>query len=190
MSGIDLSKHHTDVRRIFHAHFSERVRRRGYDPEEVLQEVYRGILVRQQGRGRWDPSRGRGLGSYIYMCIDGITKNYHAKEQRRERLFSVGTYGYRQDDTYGHVDVASMRTLEDPSAETAMDGVMLAVDTAAAILERLDQSTPEGRIGRRYIYALVEGLSKTEARRSAGANNKVIALVEAATQEALCDLSE
>jgi DNA-directed RNA polymerase specialized sigma24 family protein len=73
-----------------YAGFGLRIARAGYDPEEVLQEVYRGILVRNQGKCPFD-RRKSSFGHYVHMVIECVLNNYHRKEQRKQRHEVMGT---------------------------------------------------------------------------------------------------
>jgi len=104
--GIDLSKHHVDVTKMFYAFFGRRCRAAGYDVEDVLQEVYKGILARNVGKCPFD-ARKSSLGHYIHMVCSGVTANYHRQQSRRAGRESVGVMDYDDDDTWSNVDVAS-----------------------------------------------------------------------------------
>ena len=80
--GIDLHKRGHEVRKLMYAGFGLRIARSGYDPEEVLQEVYRGILVRNEGKCPFDV-RKSSFGHYVHMVIECVLNNYHRKEQRK-----------------------------------------------------------------------------------------------------------
>jgi len=80
--GIDLSRRGIEVRKLLYAGFGLRMARAGYDPEEVLQEVYRGILVRNRGKCPFD-ARKSSFGHYVHMVIECILSNYHRRESRR-----------------------------------------------------------------------------------------------------------
>jgi len=82
VTGIDLAVRGVEVRRLLYAGFGFRLARAGYDPEEVLQEVYRGILVRNRGKCPFDV-RKSSFGHYVHMVIECILSNYHRKESRR-----------------------------------------------------------------------------------------------------------
>jgi DNA-directed RNA polymerase specialized sigma24 family protein len=79
--GIDLSRRGVEVRRLLHAGFGIRMARAGYDPEDVLQEVYRGILVRNRGKCPFDV-RKSSFGHYVHMVIECVLSNYHRRESR------------------------------------------------------------------------------------------------------------
>lgn len=80
--GIDLDRRGVEVRRLLYAGFGMRMARAGYDPEDVLQEVYRGILVRNRGKCPFDV-RKSSFGHYVHMVIECILSNYHRRESRR-----------------------------------------------------------------------------------------------------------
>ena len=88
--GIDLSVYHLDVRRLFYAGFSKRARGMGYDPEDVLQEVYKGILVRNNGKCPHDP-RKSSLGHYVHMVSSCILSNFNRKHSRIRNNEWLGT---------------------------------------------------------------------------------------------------
>lgn len=79
--GIDLSRRGVEVRKLLHAGFGLRMARAGYDPEDVLQEVYRGILVRNRGKCPFDVRRSS-FGHYVHMVIECVLSNYHRRESR------------------------------------------------------------------------------------------------------------
>ena len=88
--GIDLSVYHLDVRRLFYAGFSKRAKSMGYDPEDVLQEVYKGILVRNNGKCPHDP-RKSSLGHYVHMVSSCILSNFNRKHSRIRNNEWLGT---------------------------------------------------------------------------------------------------
>ena len=88
--GIDLSVYHLDVRRLFYAGFSKRTRGMGYNPEDVLQEVYKGILVRNNGKCPHDP-RKSSLGHYVHMVSSCILSNFNRKHSRIRNNEWLGT---------------------------------------------------------------------------------------------------
>jgi len=71
-----------EVRKLLFAGFMGKMTSRGYDPEEVLQEVYRGLLVRNRGRCPFEEGKGS-FGHYVHMVISCILTNYHRKQVRR-----------------------------------------------------------------------------------------------------------
>jgi DNA-directed RNA polymerase specialized sigma24 family protein len=91
--GVDLKNRSIEVAKLFYAGFGRRCYHAGYDPEEVLQEVYKGLLTRNMGRCPWDPSKGT-FGHYVHMVCHCVLANYHRKESRRRQREQVGIKGY------------------------------------------------------------------------------------------------
>ena len=92
LPGVDLTSRAHEVRKLFYAGFARRVLRYGYDPEDVLQEVYKGILVRNSGKCPFDPSKSS-FGHYVHMVCGCIVSNYHRRYSRlgRNEVFGVTT---------------------------------------------------------------------------------------------------
>jgi len=105
--GIDLGKRGHEVKKLFYAGFASRVLRQGYDPEEVLQEVYAGILVRNRGKCPFDSSKSS-FGHYVHMVTECILSNYHRKHSSRLKFESIGTRDHEGEDAdVGESDLAS-----------------------------------------------------------------------------------
>jgi len=81
---LDLSIHHIDVKRILYSGFSRRMLAGGFDREDVLSEVYRKIMVSNNGKHPFDPTKSS-VDHYIYMACNSALMNYHKKENRRKR---------------------------------------------------------------------------------------------------------
>lgn len=90
--GIDLAKRGIEVRKLLFAGFSSLMRAGGYDPEEVLQEVYKGLEVRNRGKCPWDPRKST-FGHYVHMVCSGILRNYHRKVSNRRRRYIATDVG-------------------------------------------------------------------------------------------------
>lgn len=84
--GIDLAARGHEVAKLLYAGFHGLMRSAGYDPQDVLQEVYKGILVRNRGKCPFDP-RKSSFGHYVHMVCHCVLSNYHRRIQRyREPL--------------------------------------------------------------------------------------------------------
>lgn len=114
--GIDLSVYHMDVRRLFYAGFSKKVCAMGYDPEEVLQEIYAGILVRNGGKCPHDPSISS-LGHYVHMVSNCILSNYNRKHSR---VRSNELVGYKNESG----EIADFATHEIPVPPRSPSGIL------------------------------------------------------------------
>lgn len=73
--GIDLRVRGHEVARLFYSGFAGRVHKEGLEPEDVLQEVYKGILSRNKGTCPFDP-RKASFSHYVYMVTNCVLSNY------------------------------------------------------------------------------------------------------------------
>lgn len=80
--GIDLIKRGHEVRKLFFAAFARGLVKDGYDPEDVLQEIYRGLLARNKGTCPFDVKKSS-FGHYVHIVSRCVIANYVRKEQRR-----------------------------------------------------------------------------------------------------------
>lgn len=101
--GIDLKKRGHEVAKLFYAGFGRSVARYGYDPQDVLQEVYKGILIRNHGKCPWDASKSS-FGHYVHLIIKCVLANYHRKWLRVNQAEHLGL----PDRDGSEADVASI----------------------------------------------------------------------------------
>lgn len=80
--GIDLAVRGIEVRKLFYAAFARGLARDGYDPEDALQEVYRGLLARNNGTCPFD-ARKSSFGHYVHIVTKCVLANWIRKERRR-----------------------------------------------------------------------------------------------------------
>ena len=81
-TGIDLEEKHLEIRKIFIAKgFAKKCRNVGCDPEDVLQEIYKGILIRNKGSCPFDKSKSA-FSTYVFMVIKCVTLNCINKKIR------------------------------------------------------------------------------------------------------------
>lgn len=88
--GIDVQKHKEDIKLIFYKRQASNITKEGLDPEDVLQEVYKGILIRNKGNCPYDP-RKSALSTYIVMVMDCIIMNIVNKHRRDKERFEFGS---------------------------------------------------------------------------------------------------
>lgn len=80
--GIDLALRGQEVRKLFYAgNFVGSLTREGIDPDEFIQEVYRGLLARNKGACPWDAKKSS-FGHYVHLVLRCVLSNVI----RRERL--------------------------------------------------------------------------------------------------------
>jgi hypothetical protein len=102
--GIDLKARAHEVRKLLFAGFGPAMARSGLDPEEVLQEVFKGILTRDQGKSRFDAKKSS-FGHYIHMVCRCVLSNYRRKQKQRrahEQIgWSIGCSSGAKDSAHG-----------------------------------------------------------------------------------------
>jgi len=103
--GIDLQNRGHEVRKLLYAGFGGRISRKGYEIEDVLQEVYKGLIARNNGKCPWD-ARISSFGHYVHMVCGCILSNYERKMARRREFEQTGMYVTGGSDDGGMVDAA------------------------------------------------------------------------------------
>lgn len=86
MNGVNLGD--PDVKglvdRIFWARFAQQVRATGMDPEDGLQEVYKGLLGRNRGKRPWSPEVSS-LSNYVFIVTTSVVRNIADSQRRAKR---------------------------------------------------------------------------------------------------------
>lgn len=95
--GIDLEVRGHEVRKILFAGFGSRIARMGIDPEDVLQDVFRGLLARNRGRCPFD-ARKSSFGHYVHLVSECILNNMHRKHTRQRQHEQIGIRLTRSKD--------------------------------------------------------------------------------------------
>ena len=117
--GIDIAKYSEDIRLIFYKRQASSITKEGLDPEEVLQEVYKGILIRNQGTCPYDPSKSA-FSTYVVMVMNCIVMNIINKHRKDSSRFQLGV---EDDVSSGYTHSMSLSYTEDPSDEMVMEEV-------------------------------------------------------------------
>lgn len=106
--GIDLAARGHEVRKLFYAGFARGLVKDGYDPEDALQEVFRGLLARNIGTCPFD-ERKSSFGHYVHIVTRCVLANYIRKERRRRSFESTeGQIGGEGVDRFSVGDVADL----------------------------------------------------------------------------------
>ncbi len=85
--GVDVEAKANDIKSIFYKHFAKMCIQSKFEPEEMLQEIYLGILHRNKGNCPFDPSKSS-LSTYIVMVSRCILFNIFNKDNKtRSRMF-------------------------------------------------------------------------------------------------------
>lgn len=113
--GIDLSSKHRDIKRLMYSGYGKVIHYNGYDPDDVLQEIYRGILARNNGKCPFDESKSS-FGHYVHMVIGCILSNYHRKRNKWKEN-ECKAKGYDEDGNYGEIDCGQLAMVEEGYCE-------------------------------------------------------------------------
>lgn len=107
--GIDLEKRGHEIPKLLFAGFGDMIRQYNYDEDEVLQEVYAGILARNAGKSAWDPDKAS-FGYYVHMVCRSVLYNWHRRRSRYRERYHVGILEV-VDGNAVQIDVGSSRRL-------------------------------------------------------------------------------
>lgn len=154
--GIDLGARGHEVRKLFFAGgYHRSVLKAGMDPDEAVQEVFRGILIRNQGRCPWDATKSS-FGHYVHIVIRCVLSNYLRKERRRagREFLAPGGGGGDEDRNTGVDGVTG-------ADEEGSEGFARRELVAAA----LGMNPEAGGAELAAAVALVEGLEAGRGRR-------------------------
>ena len=181
--GIDLENRSHEVRKLLFAGFGKLIASRSYDPEDVYQEVLRGILARNYGKCPWD-SRKSTFGHYVHMVCDGVVKNYHRKQARRAEFEQLGMYGYDGDGDYGMVDAAEVdasRSLTHAEAKAPSNSVGMELAMGSLTDYLMETGSPEAGLAVQALPLLAEGMTRKEIaqrlKREPSRVGKALALI-------------
>ena len=129
--GIDLDARGHEVKKIFCAGFGAQVRREGFDMDDVLQEVYKKIMVSNRGKSPFDPEKAS-FGTFVHRISASAFFNYRSREFRYRGRYQTGISGYRDHGGFGVWDVAEM---DHPDEEEGYDISELSLDLERASRE-------------------------------------------------------
>jgi len=165
--GIDLEHRSGEVAKLLFAGFGRRIYAAGYDPDDVLQAVYRGILARNVGTCPWDV-RKSSFGHYVHMVCSCVLSNYHRKQAKLGEYEQVGVAGFDADGNHGLLD-ASTQAEAGPSSEA--EGRSL-IEAGTDLVEYMRQA-PMGTgrdadLAAAALPLIMEGLDRKEIAEQLG----------------------
>lgn len=114
--GIDLNEKHLEVKKLFRKHCLKMCYDNNCDPDDVLQEVYKGILIRNKGKCPFDAQKSA-FSTYVVMVSKCVTINYINKAKKKN-----------QREVIGNKDSAEeiyLKGQSDSSFEKEVDGKIL-----------------------------------------------------------------
>ena len=171
--GIDLEGRGHEVRKLFFAGFGRRVARYGYDPEDVLQEIYKGLLVRNGGKCPFDPSKSS-FGHYVHMVCGCIVSNYHRRYSRLSRNEVIGVMN--ADSELEDVATADLATVG-PLQRDLLLGQSL-IDRLVQMVEAETADTNlDPKVVQECVRLLSAGLRKSEIAAQTGQSPHQIAKI-------------
>lgn len=171
--GIDLAEKSSrknvafkadEVRKLLWRGFAGKMLSQGYDPEDVLQEVYRGLLVRNKGTCPWD-ARKSSFGHYVYLVIGCVLTNYHRKQVRKTDKDAI-SLTKRNKDGEEMADIGAFGSCQ--IWEGSELGDMVAIDELSTYLETLPDVGPEAVLGRSILPLVVAGHQRGEIVKETG----------------------
>lgn len=169
--GIDLQGRGHEVRKLFYAGYGRRVLKYGYDPEDVLQEVYKGLLVRNQGKCPFDPSKSS-FGHYVHMVCGCIVSNYRRRYSRLARNEMIGVLN--ADNELEDVATADLATTG-PVQDDLVRGQSLVDRLSDMVVQQVAGTTIEADLVRECVQLLSAGLRKSEIAAQTGQSPHQIA---------------
>jgi len=171
--GIDLRNRAHEVRKLLFAGFGRKMFLAGYDPEDVLQEVYRGILVRNRGSCPFDPSKSS-FGHYVHMVISCVLSNYHRKQHRVLEMEQIGMINPMDEDGYHYQDVAANTTVAAKPDRIAEDRLIF--EAAEDLVYFIQQDgAPDSRLATRLMPLVLQGTSREEISAQLGVSPTAVA---------------
>ena len=167
--GIDLVNRSHEVAKLLFKGFGPWIRSYGYDPEEVLQEVYVGLLVRNQMTCPWD-KRKSSFGHYVHMVCNSIMSNFHRKRKRIRECEQTGMFGFDENGEWALQDVASSNTPAPPDGDFERLRLLEATDDLLEFMPD-DSST---YLARKVLPFLRDGYTRTDIARLLGVNRTLV----------------
>ena len=132
-AGIDLVNRSDEVAKLLFAGFGSWIKTSGYDPDDVLQEVYRGLLARNRGKCAWVASKSS-FGHYVHMVCHGVLANYHRQQKRKRQMEQTGVLTWRKGEGLAIADVASAELPASPTSEAEQSALLTVTSSLADTL--------------------------------------------------------
>jgi len=166
--GIDLERRSHEVVKLLFKGFGRKIHTAGYEPDDVIQEVFKGILVRNHGRCPWD-SRKSSFGHYVWMVCACVMANYHRKQCRRRAVEQVGMFGYR-DGRRTLVNVGSDEVFYPRGflPQGGLNGSLALFDLAAHLRNSRKAQSSDGRLAIRLLPLVHAGYTQAEMAKEVG----------------------
>jgi len=165
--GIDLAARWDEVPKLLFAGFGRMIYACGYDPDEVVQEVYKGLLVRNRGKCPWDPGKSS-FGHYVHMVARCVLLNFHRRQQRYQSMESVGIPGMGDDGAVTIVDTGDERAR--PSDAVDMTDTTWEDQAAMRDLAAIMEPHPHRDLAISILPLVREGYTRAEIAKKMDIN--------------------
>lgn len=145
--GINVEDKKDDIKLLFYKRQAPSVIKAGLDPEDVLQEVYKGILIRNEGTCPYDPEKSA-FSTYVVMVMNCIVMNLINKQRREQDRFVVG----KEDDVACSYNASY---IEDPSDAMFLEEVRSSFkDDLLKVYDSLMEGLKHSQIGRKFGWEI------------------------------------
>jgi len=162
LPGIDLENRSHEVSKILFRCYGNSLSQLNMDMEDVLQEVFKGILTRNKGTCAWDPQKSS-FGHYVHMVCGCVLMNLQKKQKRRTEKEVVGVRTF-SDDSWEWKDAAESvegSYTTSPIQEEFEIGESVK-DLQGWLLSREDARKTDNKIARKIIPLLCQGYKRSE----------------------------
>lgn len=162
-----------DVRRILYGRFGHKIKRLGYEAEEVLSEVYRKILVSNQGEHPYNPEVSS-FGHYVYMVCNSALLNFRKKVERRRKRETTGIAIFEESHrvivdagdalaSNSRIHTSGRLVLDnDPAERLRLDW------SVRSLVSRIDGDQEIHELSRRIVTLMAEGYRGRELATQVG----------------------
>lgn len=156
--GIDLLNRSDEVAKLLNYACGSAIRHYDYDFDDVLQDVYKGIIARNNGKSPWDPDRSS-FGNYVILVSQSVFRNYHARQQRIRSREQIGTRTLKGSE-YVTVDASELGVTE---PDWGQIGVVEVMDDLLTTMQSIEGShKSEARLARQILPLVYKGMKRSE----------------------------
>lgn len=172
-AGVSVGQQHLDIRRLVLHGYGAKIAARGLDVEDVIQEVCRAVIVRNDGDGRFDASRSS-FGHYIYMVTRSVL-SHMGKQSRRwqQEVSSSAPPSYADED--------SLTLLDKTACPNIMDAESMMLLRDAVTVAKMQLGERLGPQVDRALPHIMSGSAHKDVARqlgiSADASKKIVSAV-------------
>ena len=162
--GIDLTARGTEVAKLLFAGFGGKIFASGLDSEEVLQEVLKGILIRNRGPCAFDVRKST-FGHYVHMVASCVLSNLWRRHNRRKEKEQNGGTGRDSSS----VDASDSIQAGDRAALISIDPLERhAAEDFQKFLRRKRGGGEERALAERILPLVQEGYGRGEIAEKVG----------------------